>query len=288
MSPTTSSWTRRERVQSPQLLEKWFRNGGRKPQGTQRRSASLRHGQLSRRSDNGRTTGARWVGQDRAAPKGSLDAPKRSRIIEDRSDGSLFKGSPHSHSEQPAGQADRTGAVQRHDGRFGQSQRDVFQTTWPVAGLPSGRVRGQPGSLIRVRYAVQRMMGACCAERLLVWRAPALRRHTTPWARSDARNSGQNSHRQSGCERPLGQWPDPSSRSMTGSFTPRVPSNSMSRASSGRQKPPPLSTDIHACRWREIFTVQSFGRLSSIDRLARHPRINQRTQTHGEGAEAVC
>lgn len=38
----------------------------------------------------------------------------------------------------------------------------VSFTTWPVAGLPSGRVRGQPGSLIRVRYAVQRMMGACC------------------------------------------------------------------------------------------------------------------------------
>jgi hypothetical protein len=31
-------------------------------------------------------TGARRAGQDRAAPKGSLDAPKRFRIIQHRSD----------------------------------------------------------------------------------------------------------------------------------------------------------------------------------------------------------
>jgi len=43
-------------------------------QGTQRRS-----GKCNR-------SGTRRAGQDRAAPKGSLDAPKRSRIIEARSD----------------------------------------------------------------------------------------------------------------------------------------------------------------------------------------------------------
>ena len=36
-----------------------------------------------------RDLGARRAGQDRAAPKGSLDAPKRSRTIEHRSDASL-------------------------------------------------------------------------------------------------------------------------------------------------------------------------------------------------------
>ena len=40
----------------------------------------------ARRSGNCRPPGARRAGQDRAAPKGSLDAPKRSRTIEHRSD----------------------------------------------------------------------------------------------------------------------------------------------------------------------------------------------------------
>jgi hypothetical protein len=43
------------------------------------------------RSGNGRSSGARRAGQDREAPKGSLDAPKRFRIIEGRSDGTRTK-----------------------------------------------------------------------------------------------------------------------------------------------------------------------------------------------------
>jgi hypothetical protein len=39
--------------------------------------------------------GARWAGQDRAAPKGSLDAPKRSRTIRN---GATLAGSLSVHS----------------------------------------------------------------------------------------------------------------------------------------------------------------------------------------------
>lgn len=45
---------------------------------------------------------------------------------------------------------------------------DVPPRTWPVVGLPSGRVRRQRGSLIRVRYAVQRMVVLRCTQRLLL------------------------------------------------------------------------------------------------------------------------
>ena len=41
------------------------------------------------------TPGARRAGQDRVAPEGSLDAPKRSRTIRNRSDPAAFETSPH-------------------------------------------------------------------------------------------------------------------------------------------------------------------------------------------------
>jgi Domain of unknown function (DUF6933) len=45
---------------------------------------------------------------------------------------------------------------------------DLLVTGRSVAGLPSGPVRGQPGSPIRVRYAVERMVVLRCTQRLLL------------------------------------------------------------------------------------------------------------------------
>ena len=67
---------------------------------------------LMSRSGKCQTSGARRAGQDRAAPKGSLDAPKRSRTIERRSDASVAVTAPM-RPKHCSRQLDRARAVQR-------------------------------------------------------------------------------------------------------------------------------------------------------------------------------
>jgi hypothetical protein len=70
------------------------------------------------------TPGARRAGQDREAPEGSLDAPKRSRTIEYRSDRAAPLTSTSINLEQSPRRVARMFAIHRHYRHVSESARD--------------------------------------------------------------------------------------------------------------------------------------------------------------------
>ena len=147
-----------------------------------------------------RPSGARRAGQDRAAPKGSLDAPKRSRTIEHRSDARPWPSRHRLTPKRGSRQLDRARAVQRKDWGL---REEPHQLLWRLGFGPSSVprlshecevVQGAkqatvPGPAERQLRHPHRAHRRCPRRRRRRWPASRTRRPETPCPAASLRGS---------------------------------------------------------------------------------------------------